>query len=376
MNMAFQLIRREAAEQYFENVIVAFVITLLGTRLFLELTNYPQIAPGKLHIAHVLWGGLFMLVGSIIVLIYRNQSMLTLGSILTGVGWGLFIDELGKFVTADNDYFFKPVAPVIYLIFLCLLFLAAYVRRADGLGANTQIYHILDRFEEVIEASIDPDDLARIKQRLLDLSLDRQDGVTDELALALLHFIEREDIRTREAQPSRLARWTVQAHDLVNRFVLTPRAKGLVFPGVLVGYGCLLVVNVIAHLVSLRQPQWAAVFNVGLDVDPLSSGANTVLFLLMNALRFLVAMGFLRAARHLFAQRQQGWEMARRALLLAFVAADLLHFYFSQFSAAAVAVTDVALLGWVNLVQRYDRWQFANWQEGPPLQPTVGQGGL
>jgi hypothetical protein len=136
------------------------------------------------------------------------------------------------------------------------------------------------------------------------------------------------------------------------------------------------VVNVIAHLVSLRQPQWAAVFNVGLDVDPLSSGANTVLFLLMNALRFLVAMGFLRAARHLFAQRQQGWEMARRALLLAFVAADLLHFYFSQFSAAAVAVTDVALLGWVNLVQRYDRWQFANWQEGPPLQPTVGQGGL
>ena len=58
--MAFRFIRREAAEQYLENVIVAFVITLLGTRLFLELTNYPQIAPGALHIAHVLWGGLFL----------------------------------------------------------------------------------------------------------------------------------------------------------------------------------------------------------------------------------------------------------------------------------------------------------------------------
>ena len=65
--------------------------------------------------------------------------------------------------------------------------------------------------------------------------------------------------------------------------------------------------------------------------------------------------------------------MARRALLLAFVGADLLHFYFSQFSAATVAVADVALLSWVNLVQRYERWQLAEWREGPPLQPTVGQ---
>jgi hypothetical protein len=371
--MAFRFIRREAAERYFENVIVAFVITLLGTRLFLELTGYPQIAPGKLHIAHVLWGGLFLLLGSLLVLIYRNQSVLTLGSILIGVGWGFFIDELGKFVTADHDYFFKPVAPIIYLTFLLLLLLSGRIRRDQGRSANTAIYHILDRFEEVIEASIDPDDLRSLKQRLLDLSLDRQDGVTDELAMALLHFIEREDIQASEVVPPRLTRWMVRARDIINRFVLTPRAKAFVLPGVLFGYGCLLVLNVIAHQLSLWQPHWAAVFNLSLDVDPLSSRANTVLFLLMNALRLLVAMGFLRSARHLFAQRQEGWEMARRALLLAFVGADLLHFYFSQFSAAIVAVIDVALLGWVNLVQRYERWQLAQWQEGPPLRPRSGQ---
>lgn len=370
--MPFTFIRREAAERYFENVIVAFVVTLLGTRLFLELTGYPQIAPGKLHIAHVLWGGLFLFLGSLIVLIYRNQSMLTLGSILTGVGWGFFIDELGKFVTADHDYFFKPVAPIIYVMFLLLALLAVRVRRDKGGSAKTAIYHILDRFEEVVEASIDPDDLATLRQRLLDLSMDRQDGVTDELAQALLHFIEREDIRTSQARPSRLARSVARAHDWINRFVLTPRAKNLVFPVVLFGYGFLLVINVLAHLLSLWKPHWAAIFSIGLDVDPLSSTANSALFLLMNALRFLVAIGFLRSARYLLAQRQQGWEMARRALLLAFVGADLLHFYFSQFSAAIVAVIDVALLGWVNLVQRYERSQIAEWQEGPPLHRRSG----
>jgi hypothetical protein len=373
--MAFPLIPREDAEQYFENVVVAFVITLLGTRLFLELTGYPQIAPGKLHIAHVLWGGLFLFLGSLVVLIYRNQSMLTLGSILTGVGWGFFVDELGKFVTADHDYFFKPVAPIIYVSFLLLALLAARIRRHEGAGAKTAIYHILDRFEEVVEASIDPHDLAALRQRLLDLSLDRQDGVTDELAMALLHFIEREDIRTSQARPSRLVRSVGRAHDWINRFVLTPRAKNLVFPVVLLGYGCLLVINALAHLWSLWQPRWAAVLNVGLDVDPLSSTTNTTLFLAMIALRFLVAIGFLRSARRLFARRQQGWEMARRALLLAFVGADLLHFYFSQFSAAIVAVIDVALLGWVNLVQRYQRGQLAQWQEGPPSRPTAGHSG-
>ena len=43
--------------------------------------------------------------------------------------------------------------------------------------------------------------------------------------------------------------------------------------------------------------------------------------------------------------------MAHQALVLAIVALDLLVFYFSQFSAAVVAIVDVLLLGWVNHVQ-------------------------
>ena len=42
---------------------------------------------------------------------------------IAGAGFGTFIDELGKFITRDHDYFFRPTAGLLYVIFV-LLFLA------------------------------------------------------------------------------------------------------------------------------------------------------------------------------------------------------------------------------------------------------------
>lgn len=372
--MGFKLIRREYAEQYSENVIITFVITLLGIRLFLELTGYPQIAPGNLHFAHALWGGLFLLIASLIVLIYRNQSLLTLSAILTGVGWAFFIDEVGKFITADSDYFFRPAAPIIYLTFLCLWFIAARVRELGGRSPNAQLYHILDRFEEVIEASIDPDDLMRMRQRLQQLSQERQDGITDELAQALLHFVEREDIKTREAQPSSLARWVLRLRRATDQFLLSERAIRYVFPVVLVLYALLLVVSVVAQLLPFALPDLKTTLHSGLDVSPFSSSANTVLFVAMNVLWAFVAVWFLLASRHLLSQRAQGWRMAHRALTVSIVAADLLFFYFSQFSAAFRTVVDVALLGWVNYHHQHTQLlEVGDGYEGPPVKSPRGR---
>ncbi|MBD3179607.1 MAG: hypothetical protein GF417_08330 [Candidatus Latescibacteria bacterium] len=46
------------------------------------------------------------------------------GAFLAGLGFVTFIDEIGKFITHDNDYFFKPTAMILYTLFM-LLFLAA-----------------------------------------------------------------------------------------------------------------------------------------------------------------------------------------------------------------------------------------------------------
>jgi len=346
--MAFKPIRREHAVRYFENVIISFVITLLGIRMFLEIGGYPQIASGVLHIAHVLWGGLLLLVASLIALMYRNRPLLTLSSILTGVGWGFFIDELGKFITADSDYFFRPAAPIIYLTFLCLWFLAWYLQREKHQSANTRIYHILDSLEEVIEASVDPADLMAMKQQLLQLSQDRQDGTSDELALALLRFIEREDIKTKEEEPSITTRWVRRARHSINAVLLLPWMSRYVFPTVLALYGGIRALNSCKHLLPLIWPSLSASFHADLDVNPYSSSANMWLFLLMNGFRLVIAMLFLWAARSVFSQQQRGWQMARTALILAITIVDLLVFYFNQFSAAVVTVIDVVLLGWIN----------------------------
>ena len=44
-----------------ETLLIAAVATVLVIRTQLWLTNYPQLGGGGLHIAHLLWGGLFML---------------------------------------------------------------------------------------------------------------------------------------------------------------------------------------------------------------------------------------------------------------------------------------------------------------------------
>jgi hypothetical protein len=53
-------------------------------------------------------------------------------AVVAGSGFGFFIDELGKFITQDNNYFFKPAASLIIIIFILIWIIARYlIARAD-----------------------------------------------------------------------------------------------------------------------------------------------------------------------------------------------------------------------------------------------------
>ncbi len=114
------LVRDSDAGDLFELLLVISVATILINRAFLALTGYPKIAFGSLHIAHMLWGGLLMLVSLVMVFYYWNPSLRRLAAFISGIGFGLFIDELGKFITNDNDYFFKPTIAIVYIIFIVM----------------------------------------------------------------------------------------------------------------------------------------------------------------------------------------------------------------------------------------------------------------
>src|SRR5215471_9422571 len=95
-------VRRQGAEQYLLVILVSFAGSVTLTRLFLALTGYPQLGGGELHIAHAL-----------VPLVFANRWAYLLGAALAGVGVGLFIDEVGKFMTRTNNYFYPLAAPIV-----------------------------------------------------------------------------------------------------------------------------------------------------------------------------------------------------------------------------------------------------------------------
>lgn len=187
------MVRRFYAERYLLITVIGFSLSVSFTRLFLELTGYPQLGGSELHIAHILWGGLILFAGSLLPLIFANKRALDLSALLSGVGVGLFIDEIGKFLTRTNDYFYPAAAPIIYVFFLIILFLFTLIKRKNEPDQRSRLYHILEKFEEVLEG-----DLSQIeyKQMLTDLKniwLYEEDSDTGRIAVNLIAVLQKEE---------------------------------------------------------------------------------------------------------------------------------------------------------------------------------------
>jgi hypothetical protein len=141
------LIRDQDAPRNLEVFLLSSIATIIITRVYLALTGYPQIGGGTLHIAHMLWGGLLMLASLIAFISYLNIPMRLSASLVGGIGFGLFIDELGKFVTADNDYFFQPTFAILYVLFVGLFlilrsFFWAVPLSEEELSVNARVREI------------------------------------------------------------------------------------------------------------------------------------------------------------------------------------------------------------------------------------------
>lgn len=103
-----------------------------------------DVRTGGLHVAHVLWGGLLMVVAIGLATVLYGHAVRLTAAVVGGVGFGLFLDEVGKFLTADNNYFYRPAASIIYLVFVLLVVLD---RRLRNPAARSRGQRLADAVE-------------------------------------------------------------------------------------------------------------------------------------------------------------------------------------------------------------------------------------
>jgi hypothetical protein len=143
-----------------ETFLICAVGTILGMRLYLVITGYSQFGGGGLHIAHLLWGGALLAVAVLLTVSLITRASRRVAAVLGGVGFGLFIDEIGKFVTSDNDYFFRPTIALIYVA-LVLIWLGMRALTRKRLTRTEALANALDLLKEAASRDLDADERTR-----------------------------------------------------------------------------------------------------------------------------------------------------------------------------------------------------------------------
>ncbi|MGW5672285.1 hypothetical protein [Micromonospora sp. NPDC003776] len=321
--------RALGAASYLQAFVLSGVVTVLAVRAYLQATGYPRLGGGGLHIAHVLWGGLLMAVGLGVALVFLGGGPRTAGAIVGGVGFGLFIDEVGKFVTAGTDYFYAPAAGIIYGSFALLVVLTQAVRGRTGRTRLSPAERTANALDLVLSEL--PGGLTD-RRRIAVLRLVQGTGpVTEGAIVQLLDAVPR-----REPPPVRS--WQ-RAADAARRLAAWMAARRwLVWPVVvyLVVEPLVVVIAVVLDAVTGhldQQREWGAV--TGVTVAALITAALTV-----------------RAAWQLPRDRLDAFRLFKLALLVDLLFGQIFNFTVNQFGAVSAVVLDLFLLGVVTAEHR------------------------
>jgi hypothetical protein len=296
-------IRDASGGDRLELFFIAAVSSIIFTRFFLALTGYPQLGGNGLHIAHVLPGGLLMMVALVMLMAFLNRGVKPLAAVIGGIGFGLFIDELGKFITSDTDYFFEPTIMLIYIIFLVLFFAFRSLGRIKRLNDRESLVNALELTKDITLHDLDARERRQVMRYLK--SADPKDPITKALTAAM------NQIESQAGRPNHLlARLQRRASAFYRRLT---RAKW--FRTGLVAY------YVLGSLITV----WITV--VGVKFDDLNFTVIELGRLIPSTISALLV---LTGAVMLFRNRLKAYEYFRASLLVAVFVTQLFVFYQDQ----------------------------------------------
>ncbi|MFP5346057.1 MAG: zf-HC2 domain-containing protein [Actinomycetes bacterium] len=357
-----RFVRRLDAERYMRLMLIGFAGTLLGTRAYLALTGYPQIGGGVLHIAHALWGGLLLMVAALVPLLAANRSALVWSALVTGVGAGLFVDEVGKFITADNDYFFPAAAPIAYGVFLLCLWVYLRARRRRDLTPRAQLYAAVELLTDALDHDLSPSERVDLERHLRAAAHQAQSDELARLADTLLDLTQPGVLPVTSDDPGLLRRLGGRLRASVDRLFSDRRLQqtlvaALTLLGLLAVSDLVIIVAIAIDLADRSSGNVVRVANRFARVE-IADERGVLLLLVRAGLDVLVGVTLLVAAwllsrQHQHApQRRRALGLAQGGLLTSVTVVNLLVFYLEQFVAAVFAVVQLTVLYGV---QRYQR---------------------
>lgn len=336
-------------------MLISFAASVVGTRLFLELTGYPQVGNSELHIAHVLWGGLLLFAASLLPLILANRWAYPAAAILSGAGVGLFMDEVGKFITQSNDYFYPLAAPIIYAFFLLTVLLYLQVRRPSLRDYRAELYFCLDRLGEVLDHDLDAAERADLETRLRRVRDHAPHPDLKRLANNLLAFVTDKHLQVAPRHPVLWERWLRRLEAFEQRWLGRTTVRLALAVGLIL-LSLAALGGVIVPLLAITNPQnleaWIAQLIAAEEVrSPTGLIWFTAWVLLDGAIG---AMLLVAAVLLLIRQDRLGVRLGILVLLAALTVVNLLAFYFNQFATVVWALTQfTALLALLRYRQRF-----------------------
>ncbi len=340
-----QPVKRESAEQYLRLTLLSFALSVTLTRLFLSLSGYPQIGGGELHIAHMLWGGLLLFGAALLPLVWANRWVYNAGALLAGAGVGLFIDEVGKFITKSNDYFYPAAAPIIYAFFLLTVLLYLRMRRPPARDARAELYRVFDGLQEVLDRDLDPQERADLKARLHFIAEQQDRPDLSRLATELDQFLEADSLYLVSHTPSLWERLVARLESLQSRWITRRWLKVIL----VVGFAALSVQAlfdpVVIAVILLLPIDGSRRLPSLVELGRVRSTTSLMGFRIQLGLEGAIGILLLVACVLLLIGRERRAMMfGYFALLMSLTTVNLLVFFYEQFSTIALAILQLGLL--------------------------------
>ena len=337
---------RKEASEYVAWMMMWGVVGLLGTRLYLNLKDWPIVGGQVWHIAHILWGGLGMLVGGLINFMFYGKRAKRISATISGLGLGLFIDEAGKFLSRDNDYFFQPAVMVMYVVFMGLFLIYKYVERHQIKSEATLLHSILEDFEDIIREDLDKEEKERLIERIEKLS--KSENKTYLKVYSGLKEIVNEVEAKEVPNDNRLVQTYQSGKEWMMKKVLNKRS----FKATLLLFAGVYIIRWVydAGVVMLTEKKLFDVFlgdyEYFLSVDGWFLGAK-VFFDGITAI--FLGLGIQAI---LFRKRRKALLMFEYGILVNIFLSSVFRFYFEQFAGLVDLATDVAILAYIQEMKR------------------------